>query len=130
MGNSRAVAAADLNQDGLLDLVVTNYLKHPQIFINITAPKGDWIKVALQGSSHNIQGVGADIFLYEKNGKVQMRKVSIGQGYLSQEPSVVHFGIRKGSSLDKIKVIWPNGKVQTLKEGLKLNQLITIKESL
>ena len=46
-----------------------------------------------------------------------MRKVSCGQGYLSQTDSTVHFGLGSHPDIEMIKVIWPNGKEQIMKKG-------------
>ena len=122
--NSRAVAAADINNDGKMDLILRN-TNNVNLFKNISDNKNHWIKIKLQGHPINTHAIGSTIEVITKN-KKQKKIILAETGYLTQEPYIKHFGLGK-APIEQIKITWPNNTVSTI-ESPKPNQLITIKE--
>ncbi|MDN5213638.1 VCBS repeat-containing protein [Fulvivirgaceae bacterium BMA12] len=125
---SNGAAYADLDNDGDLDLVVNNLDESATLLKNNARELFDtnFLKFRLAGSDRNRFGVGTQIVLYLPNGKLQSRRMINARGYLSAVSNELHFGLGKEAVIPKVKVTWPDGKVQVL-ENISANQLITLK---
>ena len=114
---------ADLDNDGDLDLVVNNTNQAASVFEN-TSNKGNFLEVRFKGPENNSLGIGAKVELYGTRKQVQENFPT--KGYLSAVAPQVHFGVGRDSILDSLKVTWPDGKIQSLK-NFKSNQTLTLK---
>lgn len=121
---SNGAAYADLDNDGDLDLVTNNINEEATIFENNENNKNNYLKVALRGGNKNVNGIGARIYLYFGNDKLYAYNSPV-KGYLSSMTGPLCFGIGKCTSIDSLKIIWPDGKVQIIR-GIKVNQQIKI----
>ena len=128
-GNSRAVAALDLNNSGNSDLVVTNYQAAPVILKNLNKQKNSWIKLRLRGVQSNRNGIGASVRVFVKGQKPQLRQVTAGSHYLSQEDSTLMIGLGKAKSVERLEVLWPGGKKQIIKGPLAAGKTHLVSES-
>lgn len=128
-GNSRSAVAVDLSGTGKLDLVVSDFQSHPKIFRNLQPDTNAWLKVALRGQQNNFFGVGATIRLYVKGLPVQMRQVSVGSNYMSQDPLTVTFGLGKAKQAEQIEVWWPGGKKQRVQGPFPTKQTVIVRET-
>jgi hypothetical protein len=105
--NSRAVVAFDMDGDGDLDLAVNNYGQPPKLLENVTLPRGQMLRVRLDGAAPNTRAVGAQLTV--QAGKVTARRqITAGIGYLGQDDEVVHVGLGKAKQA-KVTVRWPDG---------------------
>jgi enediyne biosynthesis protein E4 len=121
---SNAVAYADLDNDGDLDLVINNLDEQAALFENrCTNPKGSsrWLRIGLKGAKENGAGIGARISVWQKN-QMQVGYLSPYRGYLSSVEPFVHFGLA-GKVIDSIQVLWPNGSIQRV-TNVQANQLV------
>lgn len=82
--------------------------------------------LSLTGTSGNRDGIGARIKI-TSGGKTQLAQRKTTTGYLSQNDPRIHFGLGKNQIVDKIEIIWPSGKTQTL-ENINANQILEVKE--
>jgi len=115
---SRGAGLADLNADGLLDIVVVNRRAPIEIWQNTTANTGNWLSVALRGVGGNAYAVGAWVEV-RANGAVQAREVTVGGGHVSGQALPLHFGLGDAQGAE-VRVIWPDGRVgdwQTVAAG-------------
>ena len=59
----RGAAVADFNGDGKLDIVVTALSAPAEIWINDSPGNHHWLKLSLQGTKSNRDGIGARVLL-------------------------------------------------------------------
>jgi len=104
---SRGAGLADLNNDGLLDVVVVNRRAPLEIWQNATPDAGNWLAVHLHQIGVNTQAVGAFVEL-SVGGVTQTREITVGGGHASGKLGPVHFGLGPNESAE-IRVIWPDG---------------------
>jgi hypothetical protein len=125
MGMSFAAASADLDRDGDLDLVVVN-LEEPVFIYRNQSQDGARVLVQLQGGKAAPQGVGATITV-EAGGLKQTRQLTLMRGYLASHEPVAHFALGKAQRIERMEILWPNGKPQEFKD-LAAGQFYTVKE--
>jgi enediyne biosynthesis protein E4 len=108
---SRGSATADFDNDGDLDIAVSNS-GGPLELLENTGRHGGWLGLTLVGRRSNRQAVGARVTLTTDAGR-QVRETRAGESYLSSCDPRVHFGL--GASTPKsLEIRWPSGIVQTL----------------
>ena len=109
--DGRAVASADLDGDGALDLVFRSRTA-PQLRVLRGTRSGPMLSLALRGSDGNTDGIGA-VVRVTAGGRTRTRHVSAGEGYLAQSSPTLHFALRAGEEIDDVRVRWPGGAEQT-----------------
>ena len=108
-GEQRGAAVADFNEDGRVDLVVTQNGAPTRLFQNITGKPG--LRVRLAGSPGNPTGVGAALRLKYGARLGPSREIHAGSGYWSQDSAVqVMSGAERPT---QIVVRWPDGSTTT-----------------
>jgi hypothetical protein len=106
--SGRGMVMADLNNDGALDIVVSNLRAQSRIFENRLC-QGEALEVELrQGSHGNSHALGARLMLETSQGNL-FREVRSMSGYLSGEPPRVHFGFPAGAELRRLIIRYPDG---------------------
>lgn len=124
-GVSFGTAFGDLDGDGDLDMVYTNYGAGPAVLRN-DSDSGHRIIVGLRGTSSNRYGVGATVRLESAAG-VQVRPLVLARGYMSTSEPVLHFGLGADSVVTRLEVAWPSGQKQVF-ENLQADQRYIITE--
>lgn len=125
--DGRGVALADFDNDGRLDLYVTNLNQPAILYRNRMEATGNWVQLSLRGTRSNRNAIGARVEVKTASG-VQMREVNGGNGYSAQSTLRVHFGLGANDSIESIQVRWPSGLRQTLRNP-PINRLLTIVET-
>ncbi len=110
MERSRGAALADLNGDGLLDILVINRRAPMEVWQNVTAGTGHWLALDLAQSGANCRAVGAIVEVRLPGGRVLTRENTVGGGHASGEAVPLHFGLGAAESVE-VRVIWPGGVV-------------------
>ena len=128
-GEGHGCASGDLNNDGFIDLVVSNDQgsNGVEIFIN-RGGDGHYLQVELEGTRSNRYAIGARVEVFAGSLR-QMREISGGSGWLSQDSPVLHFGLGQHSQIDSLRIRWPNGDRVRLTD-LAADQRLYIKEEM
>ena len=117
---SNGMAYGDLDNDGDLD-VITNNIDAPA-FVYENKTTGNFLKVKIKGEGNNTFGIGAKAKIYH-NGKIQIAENTVTRGFISSVEHDLFFGLGKDTEIEKVEVIWPNGKVNIF-ENIKANRVI------
>ena len=120
-------ATGDINNDGFPDIIVNN-INHENIFVwyNKSNNGKNWLKVKLEGTTSNRNGIGSFIEI-SVDGNKQYRYTCLGEGYLSQNSATQHFGLGNQTMIDYIKVKWLSGTEDIL-YNVSVNQTLNILE--
>jgi hypothetical protein len=122
----RSLIAADVDNDGGVDLLVTNNGSAPELLHNETAARGNAVIVRAVGTRSNRDGLGARVSVVA-GGRTQVREVKSGSSYLGQGDLRVHVGVGDAARIERIDVRWPGGETQRI-DAPPLNQVLTIEE--
>lgn len=122
----RGAAAADLDNDGDVDLAVSRTNAEATLLRNDSEPAGGWVQVELSGTISSREPVGARVEL--KSGSTTItRFVKGGGSYGSTNSTRVFFGVPAGDALPSLTIHWPGGFVQNISD-VPLNRLIHVNE--
>ncbi len=111
---SSGAAYGDLDNDGDLDLVISN-INDPVLLMQNHAetlhPQEHHLRIKLQGEAKNKSALGASVEIFAGD-LIQKKALLSGRGYLSQPEQTLHFGLGTINEIDSIKISWPNGTIQ------------------
>ena len=127
---SNGAAYADFDNDGDLDIVVNNINEKATLLKNnaIDQQLGNYLQLTFKGPSTNTFGTGVIANIYLKNGSKLTRQLFNTRGFLSAVSNKLHFGIDKKDVIDKLEIVWQDGKKQEISSP-KPNQLLAINYS-
>ncbi|MGV3557258.1 VCBS repeat-containing protein [Larkinella arboricola] len=112
---SNGSAYADLDRDGDLDLIVNNINQDAYILQNNTVKNYHYLQLKLSGPAQNRFGLGAEVTVFG-NGLTQTYHHTVTRGFQSSSDYLIHFGLGDAKTVDSLTVIWPDGKVQTVRK--------------
>ena len=123
---SRGTAFGDIDNDGDVDVVISNLKDSPTVLRNDGGNASRWLSVKLIGTHCNRDAIGARVTVVS-GGLTQIREVKSGSGYISQNDLRLHFGLADATRVDTLTVRWSCGKRQTLQD-VETNQVLVISE--
>ncbi len=106
---SRGLAVGDVDDDGGLDVVVTNRDAAPYLLMN-TAERGNFVRFRVLAGSRDAYGATVSATV----GSIRMnRDVQPSASYVASSDPRVHFGLGASTTVKNVSVRWPGGKIET-----------------
>ena len=118
----------DINNDGNIDLVVTNNNGAARLLLNQTGTRNGnhWVQVRLEQPRKNLFGIGARVEIHQRARKL-LRRVHTDSSYLSASDVRVHFGLGGDPKIDLVIVYWPDGSKESW-DNVLANTAITLRK--
>ncbi len=125
---SRGLATADYDNDGDLEIMVTNMNDSPDLLRHARKNSNHSILVRTIGTRSNRDGIGAEVKVVSGN-LTQYDTVRSGGSYLSSSDLRLHFGLGKQARIDRLEVRWPGapGQPEVIKDP-PVDHLLVVKE--
>ena len=127
-GGGLGVALGDYDNDNDLDIYVVNWDHQANFLYRNNGNEDNWLQVKTVGTVSNKAAIGTRVKVIAGE-LAQMREVSGGSGFCSQDSLPVEFGLGKRAKADRIEIRWPSGIVQTLTD-VPANQTLTVTEEI
>ena len=122
---SRAAAFGDYDNDGDIDILVTNWNQTVDLLKNEGGNRNNWIQVQAVGTKSNRSGIGARIKVVCRTvgggERTQYAEVKSSGSYLAFSDLRVHFGVKDAERIDLLEIRWNSGIVDTV-TNLSVNQ--------
>jgi enediyne biosynthesis protein E4 len=125
---ARGLALGDFDNDGAVDVLITNNDEAPLLLRNNVGAQNHWLGVHLKGRKANPDGIGARV-TYQA-GELKRSRMKVGGGsYLSSHDPRLVLGAGAHAKIDWLEVKWPqpSGAVERF-TNLPIDRYITIVE--
>jgi hypothetical protein len=127
-GAWRGAAAADLDNDGTLEVAVSRLNGPAALFVKKGGAAHNWILLDLEGTRSNRDGIGARVRLVLPSGRTLHEHVTTANGIYSASDKRVHFGLGTEKAIASVEIAWPSGIVQRV-EAPAINQVLRVVET-
>ena len=109
----RGAAFGDLDNDGDMDVVVSNVGEPAQVLRNDGGNGRNWLGIRTVGTRSNRDGIGCRVTVVSASGLTQHFTVSTAVGYLSASDKRLLVGLGADPAAARVEIRWPSGIVQT-----------------
>jgi len=124
--SGRGGAYCDFDNDGNVDVIVSNIDDRPTLLRNQGGSGNNWVELSLSGTVSNRSAVGAKVKIMAGD-LIQYDHVRAGGSFLSGNDLRLHFGLGRYKRIDALEIRWPSGKTDR-REGLEANRILQIRE--
>ena len=122
----RGAAVADYDNDGDLDIALSNSGERAVLMRNEGGNRNNWIAIEARGRESNSFGLGAGVRIETEQG-IQVRQINNVASYLSANDLRVYFGLGRQRQVKSIELNWPSGRKQVLSK-VRANQILQVTE--
>lgn len=105
----RGVAAVDFDNDGDTDLGIAHLHRPMALLRNDTATGRHFVGIELR-TKNRVAPVGGRVVV-RAGGRQQVQAIVSGGSYLSVSDSRLLFGLGEASTVEKVTIYWPSGRV-------------------
>jgi len=113
---SRGLASGDIDNDGDIDVLITNNNGPVRLLRNDLTRKNNWLSVKVIDARANRDAYGATVRLTLSNGRVLTRTVGTDGSYLSARDPRIHFGWPEGLTAVSLRVTSLDGRTKSLEQ--------------
>jgi hypothetical protein len=125
---ARGLALGDFDNDGAVDVLISNNNEPPLLLRNTTGGHNHWLGLKLVGRKANIDAIGARVSYQAGDMKRSHMKVGGGSYLSSHDPRMV-LGMGKHTKIDWLEVTWPQPSGLTQRfTGLPIDRYVTLRE--
>jgi hypothetical protein len=124
--SGRGMATGDFDNDGDLDVLVSNNGEAPVLLRNDGGNKNNWLGLTLVAKDSNAAAVGA-VITWQAGALKRSRLKTAGGSFLSSHDPREILGLGSATKLDWVEIRWPSGKVDRL-TNLPLNTYVKVVE--
>src|SRR6266513_1194205 len=125
--SGRGMATGDFDNDGDLDVLISNNGEAPLLLRNEGGNKNNWLGLQLVATRSNPAAVGA-IITWQAGSMKRVRLKTAGGSYLSSHDPREVLGLGSAKKIDYVEIRWPSGKVDKL-TNLPINTYLKVSES-
>jgi hypothetical protein len=108
----RGAAFGDLDNDGDVDVVVSNVGQKAFVLRNDGGNRRNWIAIRTVGTKSNRDGIGCQVKVVSASGSTQYFTINTAVGYLSASDKRLLVGLGDDSTAKLVEIRWPSGVVQ------------------
>ena len=128
--SGKSFVTLDYDNDGDLDVFITNNAEEPVLYRNDGGNDNDWLRINLRGDKTNYFGIGATIRVQvTPGGPTQMRLVNCNANYQSHDEVTAHFGLGPNvTTIHRVTVEWPVSGITRIYDDVSPNQTLTLFE--
>ena len=123
----RGAAFGDLDNDGDIDVVLSNVGQNAVVLRNEGGNQNRWLQIRTVGTRSNRDGIGCRVKVSTASGPTQYFTVSTAVGYLSASDKRLTVGLGRDAVATLVEIRWPSGVVQRF-ENVKAGQTLTATE--
>ena len=122
---SRGAAVGDVDNDGDTDALIGNAAGPVRLLINTIGQDAHWIGLRLVGAEPARDMLGARVEVILSDGSTRWRRARADGSYASANDPRVLVGLGDATSIDRIRITWPNGQVETWTD-VEIDQYTTL----
>ncbi len=126
VATSRAAIFGDVDEDGLLDILVVNRDSPANLLHNVGESKGHWLRIrALE--RHGRDAYGARLRI-EAGGRRLTREIQAAYSYVASNDPRLHIGLGAVDRVDRILVRWPTGEREVFAAVDGVDRQVTLRQ--
>ncbi len=123
----RGAAFGDLDNDGDIDVVISNVGQKAVVLRNDGGNRNHWLGIETIGKKSNRDGIGGRVKVVSASGQTQYFTVNTAVGYLSASDKRLVVGLGSDLTAKLVEIRWPSGIVQKF-ENVKSGQRLKATE--
>jgi enediyne biosynthesis protein E4 len=118
-GTFRSLVTQDFNDDGVLDILATDYYTAPRLYMSNSCTAAGWLRIAGPPGSKVSVTIGE---------RTWVDHITRESGYGAGQPANVHVGLGDEDTIDRLEVRLPDGRLLVREGPLAANRVVTVTE--